>query len=102
MTTFREEFPDFPAADMPQLPEGFIDTSWHNNTCPSFTSDELGLEVWVDYLDPSQREYGPKYPRFNVSPQDHGVECSGDSLQTDDWVEVLAFIEDRRKQLMQG
>ena len=30
-----KEFPDFPVADYPTLPEGFADSSWHNDACPS-------------------------------------------------------------------
>ena len=60
MTTFQTEFPDYPAADMPALPAlgNFVDTSWHNDICPSITSDELGLQIWIDYPDPAQREHG--------------------------------------------
>jgi hypothetical protein len=92
--TYQTEFPDFAEADMPAIPAGFFDTSWHNDTCPSFTSDQLGLTITVDYADPSKREYEGKYARFSVSPQDHGVECSGDSLTTDDWSEITAFVSD--------
>lgn len=101
--TYQTEFPDFPAADMPALPDGcgFVDTSWHNDACPSFTSDEIGLTIWVDFLDPALCEYqdaqgNRQYPRFAVHCQDHGVETSGPAIQTDDWAEVLAFIESHR------
>jgi hypothetical protein len=36
MTCYQTEFPHFPAADMPAIPEGFADTSWHNIASPSF------------------------------------------------------------------
>lgn len=99
--SFQTEFPDFPAADMPAIPAGFEDTSWHNDSCPSLTSDEIGLTIWIDYLDPALREYqdnqgAAQYPRFSVHCQNHGVESSGPSIMTDDWAEVLAFIEQRR------
>jgi hypothetical protein len=31
ITTFQTEFPDFPVADMPTIPEGLEDTSWRND-----------------------------------------------------------------------
>lgn len=95
MAKWLDEFPDFPAADMPSIPEGFEDTSWHNDICPCFTSDALGLTIWVDYADKAKREH-PQYQRFSVDPQKNGIECSGDSLMTDDWTEVVAFVEKKR------
>lgn len=94
--TFKAEFPDFPEADMPAIPPGFEDTSWHNDACPCLTSDAYGLTIWIDYVDPAQREYEGKYPRFCVHSQDHGIETSGPSIQTDDWAAVLDFIESQR------
>lgn len=99
--TYLTEFPDFPPADMPAIPETFEDTSWHNNACPNFASDKLQLEIWVNYLDPAKREYGEKYPRFAVSQQRNGIEMSGPSLETDDWNDVLRFIEEQRVRLQE-
>ena len=46
--TFQTEFPDFPTADMPKLPEGLEDTPWHNNSAPSFENRDETLLVPVD------------------------------------------------------
>lgn len=35
---YQVEFPDFPAADMPAVPEGWTDESWGNEGCPSFAT----------------------------------------------------------------
>jgi hypothetical protein len=43
---------------IPQIPDGFIDMSWHNNVCPSFErvlGDQL-ITFWVDYKNPKRRE----------------------------------------------
>lgn len=96
--TFHIEFPDFPADEMPEVPASFDDVSWHNDACPSFVSDALGLQIFIDYKDPNQREF-PETERFSVQSQDHGVEVSGPSLATDDWSEVLAFIAARTLEL---
>lgn len=56
---------------------GFIDASWHNNICPSFTlqqseTDDYIVEVFVDAQKPMEREAGPG-PRFSVHWYDeHG------------------------------
>jgi len=98
-TTWRSEFPDFPAATMPEIPAGFADTSWHNDACPSFTSDACELRLWVDFLDPAQREHPESKSRFYLQPQRAGVEISGDGLLSNDWQEVLAFIAAKRETL---
>lgn len=44
--------------DIPSIPDGFTDDSWHNNVCPSFTrvlGDQL-ITFWVDYKNPKRRE----------------------------------------------
>ena len=59
-STYKTEFPDF-NYDIPQLPDGFVDVSWHNNVSPSFEKplkDNLVVTLWVDYLDESKRECG--------------------------------------------
>lgn len=99
MANYLIEFPDYKPADMPALPAGFEDASWHNDACPSFVSDPVGLLIWVDYLDPALREFDGKYPRFTVQQQRAGIEVSGPSLATDDWSEVLAFIELQRQRV---
>lgn len=93
--TYQKEFPDFPPDDMPALPEGFEDTSWHQDICPSY-SDGMTL-IYIDYRDFALREFEGTYPRFNVQPMRDGIEVTGDGgLQTDDWEEVLAYIENAR------
>lgn len=54
---YKTEFPNY-QDEIPAL-EGFIDTSYGNDACPSFElplSDGLAVRVWVEYADPSQRE----------------------------------------------
>jgi hypothetical protein len=87
--TFKTEFPDFPEADMPALPEGFSDTSWHNDACPSYSSPSF--HIFIDYADVTQREH-PNTSRFTVSKTDDD-EVSP-VLDTDNWSDVLEFIVD--------
>lgn len=90
---FRTEFPDYPADGMPVLPAGFVDCSWHNDTCPSFFNETLGLYVFIDYPDREMREF-PECPRFSLSEgREDGIDAS--LLVTDSWDEILAFIDTR-------
>jgi hypothetical protein len=50
------EFPDFDQSTLPPLPAGVVETSWRNDHCPSFRLPS-GLHLFVDYLEPSIREF---------------------------------------------
>jgi len=55
-------FPEFPEYDDTlTIPSGWIDSSWHNNACPSITkkifSKKLSIVIWCDYKDPSMRDF---------------------------------------------
>lgn len=92
---FQTEFPDYPATDMPAIPAGFEDSSWHNNSAPSFENTALGLSIWIDYAAPEMREYtGSDGKRFIVHDihSDGSFKSDDASLMTDEWQAVLAFI----------
>lgn len=92
--SFREEFPDYPVDAFPPMPAFFIDTSWHNDACPSIAS-EAGLSIWIDYPDPEQREM-PDTKRFSVSATDADGAVVGEPLlETDEWSDVVAFLAAR-------
>lgn len=92
------EFSDYPVADLPEMPEGFEDTSWHNDSAPSIESRALGLRVWIDYLNPSARELEDG-ERFTVQAIDAEGETlnEDDLLSTDEWADVLALIATRKE-----
>ncbi|MET4489057.1 hypothetical protein [Bradyrhizobium sp. LA7.1] len=96
-TTFQTEFPDYPVADMPAMPAhgNVVDTSWHNDACPSFASDALGLHIWIDYADKSVREF-ENGPRFIVVRLSEGIKTGHTVIETNDWNEVLAVIEQEK------
>jgi hypothetical protein len=48
-----EFHPDFKKDVMPHLE----DYSWHNDSMPCFCDDATGVMVWVDHLNPDDREY---------------------------------------------
>jgi hypothetical protein len=58
--SYLNEFASFDYV-IPQLPDGFVDVSWHNNVSPSFEkklNDEYSITLWVNYADESKRECG--------------------------------------------
>jgi hypothetical protein len=97
MANYRTEFPDFPADDMPAIPQGFEDNSWHNDSCPNFTSEALGLRIWIDFADPEQREIRMGC-RFMLEPSDN-LDTITDLICTDDWAAILAAVEEERAEV---
>lgn len=101
--TYQTEFPDFPEADMPAIPQGFEDTSWRNEGCPHFMNAKAGLEIWVDYADPTKSELPEhraegsvkRFALYRVNVDDEGVyldDAREILAEADDWNEVLAAI----------
>jgi len=87
---YRNEFPDFPASDMPgDIPPGFVDSSWRNDICPSFTNEALGLVLWIDFADPSRREF-PHWHRYRVTTA--SADDIADLFDSDDFAAVVAFV----------
>ena len=93
---YKTEFPDY---DDELHFEGFTDTSWHNDMCPSFHYDlghGVGIRVWADYKDKARQEV-PEWPRFGIDIMqddeciDHPVLCS------DDLQEILEKVEQLKK-----
>lgn len=94
----KREFPAYPAADLPEMPQGFEDASWHNDMSPSIENRAMGLRVWIDFLKPEDRDL-PDSKRFTVQ----GIDADGDLLDeddllnTDEWADVLALIATRKE-----
>ena len=90
---YKDEFPAFDDV-LPTL-EGFEDSSWHNDSCPSLGKD-LGddnyLQVFVDWKNKEMSDFadlmGDQYKRFVVMIS-FSNGCTEDILMTDDWDDVV-------------
>lgn len=54
--------------DVIEIPEGWINTTWRNNACPSIElqiDKDYSVTIWIDYKNPELREMKGK--RFIVS-----------------------------------
>ena len=72
----------------------FIDTSWHNDTAPSFCisdpkNEEYGIRLWVDHPLKSLREMEGQ--RFGVTLGEFGTEAD-DEISTDELEEALVQV----------
>lgn len=81
--------------DIPTIPDGFTDCSWHNNVCPSFErvlGDRL-ITFWVDYKNPKRRErtWGKQ---FFVTSEPNNDDLNDHELvfETESWDEAINSI----------
>lgn len=89
----------FDLADYPQL----IDKSWHNDVCPSFYFKVGGkyFVLWVDFEDPSRREYDiARYAVVSAenlgSDESPDIVCGEngiDMFRTDDVMSLAAYLD---------
>lgn len=101
LALWQVEHPTFPASAMPDIPAGFIDESWRNDDCPSFTSKALRLGLFIDYPEADERSYpnAPRFSLYRISAEGEMDTEADTSLHTDDWSEILAAIAERRREL---
>lgn len=95
---YTKEFPYFDF-DIPALPQGFIDTSWHNDVSPKFErkyDKTHSVIFWVDYLDESRRECGGRqFTVFLQLTDDDGVGSYVEPeyiIETDSWDQAVNAI----------
>jgi len=97
MTTYAEKcFPNWSAPAGFDLPEGWRDDSWHNDTMPKFVSPCGFYFLWVDYENVADREWGRDFKRYLIvkvkEAFDVGVSDEEQVLITDSFDEVRQFI----------
>ena len=88
----EDEFPDYDIATLPAIPDHWVEDSWHNDACPSFTAADGKLKIYVDYDSPELREFPEIAFRYSISSYND----DGDILQhleTNDWLAVVSFVE---------
>ncbi len=85
--SYKKEFDDFEMNL--EIPKHWEDTSWHNDSCPSFRNKNKG--VFIDYKDPAIREYNAK--RFGVFQVNKEGLHLKDLLITDDFDAVKELMK---------
>lgn len=94
---YKLAFPDFGDLDI-ELPAGFADVSYMNDTCPSFASESMAdgskLVLYVDYKNSSMRECAGGQ-RFALHLLDHDQEFVKVVVLSDHYDDVLKEIKSR-------
>ena len=97
MPNYRNCFPDYDDT-LPKL-EGFFDSSYKNDSCPSLSDDadpdpENCIYIFCDYKEPTRREGGETSPRFRVL---NGYATGNYIFDSNNWGEVVQFIKELKK-----
>jgi hypothetical protein len=87
---YKTEFPHYD--DTLTLPDGWVDTSWHNDVCPSFEKvfGDTTFRLWCDFKDPDQREVGGL--RFTVCvylTEEDEYQCIGQSESMEEALTII-------------
>jgi hypothetical protein len=90
-----KEFPEYDQATLPDIPDSWVDTSWHNDTCPSFFNEDAKLTIHIDFAKPIEREFPGSEGRFIVMVSTAENDGPNDLLQTNDWQAVLDLVAER-------
>lgn len=69
---------------------GFVDASYGNDAAPSFYNERLGLRLWIDAIDPEDREC--EGPRLALVETDGEGEFLREVIATDSWSEMAAVL----------
>lgn len=75
-----------------EIPEGFYDSSYGNDVCPSIANDDLDLQIFIDAKNPEDREE-PNYARFSVIHASEYGECGNTLFESENFEEVLSYVE---------
>jgi hypothetical protein len=93
MNSYVSEFSNYD--DTLNFPEGWVDTSWHNDVSPSFQKQfgDITYRIWCDYKDPDRREVGGK--QFTVATYDSNeLEELQDLAEFNTLQEALDFVSE--------
>lgn len=97
--TAATEFPEI-IIDV-KIPAHWEDTSWHNDTCPSFHISDVVvtsegnngyIRVYVDHANEDEREV-QESARFGVCLLDEDMDYLEDVMNTNSWLEVLTAVK---------
>ena len=98
---WRVEFPNFPESDMPELGEGWVDVSWHNDVCPCFHNEGLNVYAWIDTRDRNLWEMQTDDARILVIRGDkYGQLTNMDSdfplISGEEWAPIAEALKDSK------
>jgi hypothetical protein len=89
---YKKEFPDYD--ETIEIPDGFVDVSWHNDACPSICKsidDNDAIVIYCDYKDPAKRRDGCGIGlQFVVAFEEDGLIDDASILQFEKFEDAVA------------
>ncbi|HHC7417891.1 TPA: hypothetical protein ACN3ZQ_001075 [Vibrio cholerae] len=74
-----------------EIPKSFVDDSNGNDVCASIYSEDLKVKVFIDHINPEEREE-PSYARFAIHKTNEFGETEDLVLESESWEEILDLI----------
>jgi len=71
---------------------GFENSSWGNDICPSFINVKARVQVWLDYEDKEQRE-DPTATRFALCQLDDYEQFESEIINSDNFQDIIEKLE---------
>jgi hypothetical protein len=97
-TNYKTEFPRYDDT-LPEL-KGFVDSSWHNDACPSLMKyiDDKGtfIQIFCDYKDKSESDFADvnveNYRRFSMMLASNEHDWSLSLIESNSWEDIKDYL----------
>jgi len=94
---YKHEFPRYDD-ELPTL-NGFEDSSWHNDACPSLMKhidDSTFIQIFCDYKDKDNSDFadleGDSYNRFNIMLANAEKDWSIALFESNSWDDIVEYL----------
>lgn len=97
MQNYKQEFPNYDDV-LPTL-EGFSDSSWHNDACPSlmrYIDDSTFIQIFCDYKDQANSDFADldfaRYTRFNMMLANSEKDWAIALCESNNWDDIVEYL----------
>ena len=93
---YKKEFPRYDD-ELPTL-DGFSDSSWHNDACPSLMKhidDSTFIQIFCDYKDQNESDFADLvegYTRFNIMLANAEKDWSIALYESNNWDDIVEYL----------
>ena len=97
-TDYKTEFPRYDDV-LPSI-EGFTDSSWHNDACPSLMrhiDDSTFIQIFCDYKDHAESDFADldfaQYRRFHIMLANAEKDWNVALYESNNWDDIVEYLE---------
>ena len=93
-----DHFPHFTGQALPPFPQGFVDESWRNDSCPHIRLElepaTVWLCIWIEHSDYRLREFPDSDLSIYTVTLEHSERAERETLlESDDWNVIARFLD---------